>query len=92
MSISITSFSVVSLIAIVPESEWRMPILIVSSALAAKAPSATAPPTSAPAARNMNRLENDMRDPVFDTPVRPRLEVDARFGTARRRKAYAKKT
>ena len=32
MSISMTSFSVVSLIAIVPESEWRMPILIVSSA------------------------------------------------------------
>ena len=35
MSISITSFSVVSLIAMVPESEWRMPILMVSSALAA---------------------------------------------------------
>ena len=28
MSISITSFSVVSLIAIVPDSEWRMPTLI----------------------------------------------------------------
>lgn len=27
-----TSFSVVSLMAIVPESEWRMPTLIVSSA------------------------------------------------------------
>ena len=29
------SFSVVSLMAMVPESEWRMPILMVSSALAA---------------------------------------------------------
>ena len=28
------SFSVVSLMAMVPESEWRMPILMVSSALA----------------------------------------------------------
>ena len=35
MSISITSLSVVSLMAMVPESEWRMPTLIVSSALAA---------------------------------------------------------
>ena len=34
ISISITSFSVVSLMAMVPESEWRMPTLIVSSALA----------------------------------------------------------
>ena len=34
ISISITSFSVVSLIAMVPESEWRMPILMVSWALA----------------------------------------------------------
>src|SRR5580704_11185756 len=90
MSISMTSLSVVSLIAIVPESEWRMPILIVSSALAAKAPSATAPPTNAPAARNKNRLENDMRDPVFETPVHP-AEVDVRCGTERRRKAYATK-
>ena len=30
ISISMTSLSVVSLIAIVPESEWRMPTLIVS--------------------------------------------------------------
>ena len=30
ISISITSFSVVSLIAMVPESEWRMPTLMVS--------------------------------------------------------------
>ena len=34
MSISITSFSVVSLMAMVPESECRMPTLIVSWALA----------------------------------------------------------
>ena len=32
MSISMTSFSVVSLIAMVPESECRMPTLIVSCA------------------------------------------------------------
>src|SRR5471032_350869 len=64
MSINITSLSVVSLIAIVPESECRMPILIVSSALAAIAPNAKAPPTSAPAARNTTRLENDMCNPV----------------------------
>ena len=32
ISISITSFSVVSLMAMVPESEWRMPTLMVSSA------------------------------------------------------------
>src|SRR5215475_1551021 len=32
MSISMTSFSVVSLMAMVPESECRMPILMVSSA------------------------------------------------------------
>ena len=37
MSISTTSFSVVSLMAMVPESEWRMPTLIVSSALAGSA-------------------------------------------------------
>ena len=52
MSISITSFSVVSLIAMVPESEWRMPTLIVSSACAGSAPispSAAPPaPTSQP--------------------------------------------
>ena len=34
MSISMTSFSVVSEIAIVPDSECRMPTLIVSSAAA----------------------------------------------------------
>ena len=63
ISISITSLSVVSLIAIVPESEWRMPILIVSSARAAVAPSASAPPASAPAARETMRLVNDMNEP-----------------------------
>ena len=34
INISITSFSVVSLMAMVPEREWRMPTLMVSSALA----------------------------------------------------------
>ncbi len=68
MSISMTSFNVVSLIAIVPESEWRMPILIVSSAaLAAKALSATAPPMSAPVARNTKRLVTDMFDPILSS-------------------------
>jgi hypothetical protein len=64
ISISITSLSVVSLIAIVPESECRMPILIVSSAAnAAVAPSASAPPRAAPAARNRSRLIKDMFEP-----------------------------
>ena len=60
-----TSFSVVSLIAIVPESEWRMPILIVSSARAAKELSARAPPISAPVARNTVRLVIAMFDPFL---------------------------
>ena len=60
-----TSFSVVSLIAIVPDSEWRMPTLIVSSARAAKEDSANAPPTIAPAARNINLLVTDMADPIL---------------------------
>ncbi len=61
ISISMTSLSVVSLIAIVPDSECRMPILIVSSsAQAAVAPSASAPPRSAPAAREIIRLVKDM--------------------------------
>ena len=61
ISISITSFSVVSLIAMVPDSECRMPILIVSSAaMAVVAPSASAPPRAAPAAPRKIRLVNDM--------------------------------
>src|SRR3984885_9227786 len=61
ISISITSLSVVSLIAIVPDSECRMPILIVSSAAnAAVPPNASAPPRAAPAARRNIRLVNDM--------------------------------
>ena len=54
ISISITSLSVVSLIAIVPDSECRMPILIVSSAakagvdpIASAPPSTPAPPSAA---------------------------------------------
>src|SRR3569832_1305096 len=47
ISISMTSFSVVSEIAMVPDSEWRMPPLIVSSAALAEAdasrPAATTP-------------------------------------------------
>jgi hypothetical protein len=61
ISISITSLSVVSLIAIVPDSECRMPILIVSSAAnAAVTPNASAPPRAALAARRNIRLVNDM--------------------------------
>src|ERR1700758_2720899 len=61
ISISITSLSVVSLIAIVPDSECRMPTLIVSSAAnAAGLPSASAPPRAAPAARSNIRLVNDI--------------------------------
>src|SRR6202011_12373 len=37
INISITSFSVVSLMAMVPESEWRMPTLMVSCAWAGSA-------------------------------------------------------
>ena len=47
MSISMTSFRVVSLIAIVPESEWRMPTLMVSWALAGNV---AARPMASPAA------------------------------------------
>src|SRR5262249_11963091 len=38
INMSMTSFSVVSLIAMVPESEWRMPTLIVSWALGGTRP------------------------------------------------------
>ena len=44
-----TSFSVVSLIAMVPESECRMPILMVSSAARAGVAALIAPPSSVPA-------------------------------------------
>src|SRR5215510_11565659 len=47
ISMSMTSFSVVSLIAMVPESECRMPILIVSCALAEPVKNV---PTRSPAA------------------------------------------
>ena len=84
-----TSLSVVSLIAIVPESEWRMPILIVSSACAAKELSASAPPTNAPAARRTNRLVNDMvaPSPIDDAAARRRGRPGKRL-----RKRYATET
>ena len=58
MSISMTSFSVVSLIAMVPESECRMPTLMVSSA--ALAPEMDARPSISPvvAARTPRRLND----------------------------------
>src|SRR5687768_17424144 len=56
MSISITSMSVVSEIAIVPESEWRMPTLIVSSC--AEAGAAVAIAAAAMRPRRGLRYEN----------------------------------
>ena len=49
---SMTSFNVVSLIAIVPESEWRMPTLMVSWALAE---SVAAKPNANPAVTMSSR-------------------------------------
>src|SRR4051812_4921191 len=54
ISISMTSFSVVSLIAMVPESEWRMPILIVSSAAAACPAASVRPARTANAGREVD--------------------------------------
>jgi hypothetical protein len=56
ISISMTSFSVVSLIAMVPESEWRMPTLIVSWAWAGNA--AAARPNANPAVAASKRRAN----------------------------------
>jgi hypothetical protein len=55
MSMSMTSLSVVSLIAMVPESEWRMPILIVSWACAGSAPTS---PSANPAVAASQRRAN----------------------------------
>ena len=77
ISISITSLSVVSLIAIVPDSECRMPILIVSSAaIAAGAANASAPPRAAPAAPRKIRLVNDMFNPRRLRPLSRAAELD----------------
>ena len=51
-----TSFSVVSEIAIVPESEWRMPTLIVSSAESAGAMPASGAARPSPAATAIPRI------------------------------------
>ena len=56
MSISMTSFSVVSLIAMVPESECRIPTLMVSWALAGNA--AASPKASPVAAVRSHRRES----------------------------------
>ena len=58
MSISMTSFSVVSLMAMVPESECRMPTLIVSWAMALLAPMANPVANATP--RNIARPVNPM--------------------------------
>ena len=56
ISISMTSFSVVSLIAMVPESECKMPTLIVSWALAGN--TAAASPRAMPAVATSKRRES----------------------------------
>ena len=56
ISISITSFSVVSLMAMVPESEWRIPTLMVSAALAG---------CSAPVAESANPAAADSHQRAF---------------------------
>src|ERR1051326_3198097 len=59
ISISMTSLSVVSLIAMVPDREWRMPTLIVSAAMAnrgAMSPAA-APLAEASKRRRVRRLD-----------------------------------
>src|SRR5437868_8690792 len=62
MSINMTSFSVVSLIAIVPESECRMPTLIVSAACAA-------PPRSVPASASAPKLGTLFLNQVSMNPL-----------------------
>src|SRR6202034_4394865 len=47
-----------------PDNEWRMPILIVSSARAAIEDSAAAPSASAPSAPVTKRLVNNISHPV----------------------------
>ncbi len=62
ISISTTSFSVVSLIAMVPDSECRMPTLMVSSAKAVPIPgklaARLAPATAAPANKRRREIPN----------------------------------
>src|SRR5580700_6759814 len=62
ISISTTSFSVVSLIAMVPDSECRMPTLMVSSAkagpIAGSVAAKLAPTTAAPANRRRREIPN----------------------------------
>ncbi len=76
MSISITSFSVVSLIAIVPDSECRMPTLIVSSAARAAVPGTVRPAANkAAAAAPAKKLRLDfiacLREGFCDPPQGP---------------------
>ena len=76
MSISMTSFRVVSEIAMVPESECRMPTLMVSCAEAAPGPpSMVVPATTAP---SMVRLVNiELNSPCYGAPA---CRVRARSG------------
>ena len=83
ISISITSLRVVSLIAIVPDSECRMPILIVSSAAESSRgspPNASAPPRAAPAACRNIRLVNDMFNLVACAREAGRRKLDPSLG------------
>ena len=80
MSMSMTSFRVVSEIAMVPESECRMPTLMVSCAEAApRAPSMVVPATTAP---SMVRLVNiELNSPCHGAPAcRVRGQTGARSG------------
>ena len=71
ISISMTSFSVVSLIAMVPDSECRMPTLMVSSARAAPTPRDR--DASSETAPSMLRLVNDMTMPPAIGWLRPAM-------------------
>src|SRR5438876_5323289 len=75
ISISITSFSVVSLMAMVPDNECRMPTLMVSCALAGSAAKAMASPAVAASQRRaIGRCATasvllNIKNPSFDASL-----------------------
>jgi hypothetical protein len=87
MSMSMTSFRVVSEIAMVPESECRIPTLMVSCAEAPRAPSMVVPATRVP---SMVRLVNiiELNSPCHGAPAcRVRGQTGARSGPEPRESA-----
>src|ERR1700680_4795493 len=82
MSISITSLSVVSLIAMVPDSECRMPILIVSSCALAGG-GATRPSTSPAVAQSQGRNRDRPTTAPIDENIAMPSCFDARFDVPR---------